>query len=165
MFVLGIDPGLSTTGYGLLEISRGAMRAVTAGVIRTDPADAIESRLAELERDLSDLLAEFEIDEAALETVFVNQNRQSAMSVLRASGVALMALGRCRIGVTEYTPSQVKASLSGYGAADKQQMQRMVQSRLKLPALPTPADVADALAIAMCHAQSLRMRRALEGAK
>ncbi|NOX24058.1 MAG: crossover junction endodeoxyribonuclease RuvC [Actinobacteria bacterium] len=165
MFVLGIDPGLSTTGYGLVETSRGVMRAVTAGVIRTDPADQIAHRLAELERDLVGLVDEYQIDEAALETVFVNKNRQSAMSVLRASGVALMVLGRRRIPVTEYTPSQVKASLAGFGGADKQQMQRMVQSRLNLPDLPRPADAADALAIAMCHAQSLRMNRAVERAR
>ncbi len=165
MFVLGIDPGLSTTGYGLVETSRGAMRAVTVGVIRTDPADPIALRLAELESDLVGILGEYQIDEAAIETVFVNQNRQSAMSVLRASGVVLMALGRSRVRVTEYTPSQIKASLSGYGGADKQQMQRMVQSRLNLPALPEPADAADALAIAMCHGQTLGMTRAVERAQ
>ncbi|MCH8985286.1 MAG: crossover junction endodeoxyribonuclease RuvC [Acidobacteria bacterium] len=164
MFVLGIDPGLSTTGYGLVEVVRGVMAVVVAGVIRTDPAMRIENRLCELESDLTELIGEHQIDEAALETVFVNRNRTTAMGVLRASGVALMVLGRHGIQVTEYTPTQVKASLSGYGGADKLQMQRMVQIRLKLSTLPTPADTADALAIAMCHAQSLRMNRAVEHA-
>ncbi|MCH7667619.1 MAG: crossover junction endodeoxyribonuclease RuvC [Acidobacteria bacterium] len=164
MFVLGIDPGLSTTGYGLVEVVRGVMAVVVAGVIRTDPAMRIENRLCELESDLTELIGEHQIDEAALETVFVNRNRTTAMGVLRASGVALMVLGHHGIQVTEYTPTQVKASLSGYGGADKLQMQRMVQIRLKLSTLPTPADTADALAIAMCHAQSLRMNRAVEHA-
>ena len=164
MFVLGIDPGLSTTGYGLVEVVRGVMAVVVAGVIRTDPAMRIENRLCELESDLTELIGEHQIDEAALETVFVNRNRTTAMGVLRASGVALMVLGRHGIQVTEYTPTKVKASLSGYGGADKLQMQRMVQIRLKLSTLPTPADTADALAIAMCHAQSLRMTRAVEHA-
>lgn len=164
MFVLGIDPGLSTTGYGLVEVVRGDMAVVVAGVIRTDPAMRIENRLCELESDLTELIGEHQIDEAALETVFVNRNRTTAMGVLRASGVALMVLGRHGIQVTEYTPTKVKASLSGYGGADKLQMQRMVQIRLKLSTLPTPADTADALAIAMCHAQSLRMNRAVEHA-
>lgn len=164
MFVLGIDPGLSTTGYGLVEVVRGVMAVVVAGVIRTDPAMRIENRLCELESDLTELIGEHQIDEAALETVFVNRNRTTAMGVLRASGVALMVLGRHGIQVTEYTPTQVKASLSGYGGADKLQMQRMVQIRLKLSTLPAPADTADALAIAMCHAQSLRMNRAVEHA-
>lgn len=164
MFVLGIDPGLSTTGYGLVEVVRGVMAVVVAGVIRTDPAMRIENRLCELESDLTELIGEHQIDEAALETVFVNRNRTTAMGVLRASGVALMVLGRHGIQVTEYTPTKVKASLSGYGGADKLQMQRMVQIRLKLSTLPTPADTADALAIAMCHAQSLRMNRAVEHA-
>ena len=162
MFVLGIDPGLTRTGYGIIEAVGSKTRAVAAGVIRTDPASGIAHRLAELYRDLEGLLADFDITEAAIEEVFVNRTLHTAMAVGRASGVALLSLGRAGLPVTEYTPSAVKMALCGYGDADKTQVQRVIAMRLGLPSAPKPADAADALAIALCHAQSLPMRRAVE---
>lgn len=164
MFVLGIDPGLTRTGYGIIESRGSKARAVAAGVIRTDPSAGIAQRLAELYRDLSEIVTEHDIVEAAIEEVFVNRNLHTAMAVGRASGVALLALGERGVPVTEYSPSAVKMALCGYGGADKDQVQKVVAMRLGLTAAPKPADAADALAIALCHVQSVPLRRAVERA-
>jgi crossover junction endodeoxyribonuclease RuvC len=153
MFVLGIDPGLTRTGYGVIETSGRSERAVAAGVIRTDPNRPTGERFVELARDLRDVVGEFRPAAAAIEQVFVNNNRQTAMSVARASGIALLVLSEAGLETAEYTPSAVKMALTGSGSADKQQMQRVVAMRLGLPVVPEPADAADALAIALCHIQ------------
>ena len=163
MFVLGIDPGLSTTGYGI--VSAGPRpRAVAAGVIRTDPALRLADRLLELHRDLVAVIDDFQPATAAIEQVFVNRNLQTATSVARASGVALLAMAAAGLHVTEYTPSAIKMALTGFGAADKRQVQQVVAMRLGLDTAPTPADAADALAIALCHVQAARMQQAVGGA-
>ena len=153
MFVLGIDPGLTTTGYGVIASSGSSDRAVAAGAIRTEPSQPVTSRLAELARDLREIVGEHQPSTAAIEQVFVNNNRQTAMSVARASGVALLVLGEAGIEVAEYTPSAVKKALTGSGSADKEQVQRVIAMRLGLDAAPEPADAADALAVALCHVQ------------
>ncbi|MEN8233896.1 MAG: crossover junction endodeoxyribonuclease RuvC [Actinomycetota bacterium] len=153
MFVLGIDPGLTRTGYGIIEVSGSKERAVAAGVIRTDPAKPTGERFVELARDLREIVAEYDPVAAAIEQVFVNNNRQTAMSVARASGIALLVLSEAGLETAEYTPSAVKMALTGSGVADKQQMQRVVAMRLGLGTAPSPADAADALAIALCHVQ------------
>ena len=153
MFVLGIDPGLSRCGYGAIEATSTDARAVTAGVIRTDPAEPVATRLLELYRDLKDLIGEFAPEAVAIEEVFTNRNLQTAISVGRASGVALLAAAEASLPVYEYSPSAVKLAVAGYGNATKDQIRYMVASRLKLPAAPEPADAADALAIALCHSQ------------
>ena len=153
MFVLGIDPGLTVTGYGVIDAHSGRERAVAAGAIRTDPAGTVAQRLLELERDLTELVAEHSISSAGVERVFVNRNLQTAMSVARASGVVLLTLAKAGIPVFEYTPSGVKMALTGNGRAPKEQMQRVVAMRLGLATPPVPADAADALAIALCHLQ------------
>jgi len=160
MFVLGIDPGLTATGYGIIEATSNGERAVVAGVIRTDPAQSTANRLLELERDLAELVAEHAIQAAGVEQVFVNRNLQTAMSVARASGVVLLTLARAGIVVSEYTPSGVKMALTGSGRADKDQVQRVVAMRLGLAAPPAPADAADALAVALCHLQHVPAVRA-----
>lgn len=153
MFVLGIDPGLTRTGYGIIEKNGATEVATAAGVIRTDPSHPLGQRLVELARDLREIVAEYEPKAAAIEQVFLNNNRQTAMSVARASGVALLVLSEAGLDTAEYTPSAVKMALTGSGTADKQQMQRVVAMRLGLPSAPSPADAADALAIALCHIQ------------
>lgn len=163
MFVLGIDPGLSTLGYGILESRGHELRAVAAGVIRTDAGLPVGDRLAELYHDLDDLIAERRPDTAAIEQVFVNRNLQTATSVGRASGVALLALAQHGVPVAEYTPSAVKRALTGYGSADKTQMKKVIAMRLGLNSLPTPADAADALAVALCHLQESPIRRLVGG--
>ncbi len=164
MFVLGIDPGLSTLGYGIIEARGHNIRAVAAGAIRTAPGLDIGVRLAELYHDLDEILNEHSLDEAAIEQVFVNRNLQTATAVGRASGVALLALAQHKIRVAEYTPSAVKLALTGYGNADKHQMKTVVALRLGLDKLPSPADAADALAIAVCHVQGASSRRIAERA-
>lgn len=164
MFVLGIDPGLSTTGYAIVESRGSKTQAVAVGVIRTRRDRPIAERLAELYTDLGEIVSEYRPQEAAIEQVFVNRNLQTATSVGRASGVVLLALAQAAIPVEEYTPSAVKMALCGYGNADKTQVGKVVQMRLGLPSVPGPADAADALAIALCHVQAVPMRRAVERA-
>ena len=164
MFVLGIDPGLSTTGYAIVEAQGAKTQAIAVGVIRTDRARPMAERLAELYADLGAIVSDYQPHEAAIEQVFVNRNLQTATSVGRASGVVLLALAQAAVPVDEYTPSAVKMALCGYGKADKAQVGKVVQMRLGLPAVPGPADAADALAIALCHVQAAPMRRAVERA-
>ena len=157
MFVLGIDPGLTTTGYGLVVRTADGPRLRSVGVIRTAPADPIERRLLELHRDLSEIIAEHQPDTVAIEQVFTNRNLQTSIAVGRASGVALLAAAAAGLSVHEYTPTQVKSAVAGFGKADKGQVQRMVMQRLDLAEIPRPADAADALAVALCHLQSFRL--------
>lgn len=156
MFVLGIDPGLTRTGYGLVRRGRG-LEAVAAGVIRTDPDLPMAARLRELHADLSAVIAEHRPDAVAIERVFTNQNRQTAVGVGRASGVAMLAAAQAGLEVHEYSPNAVKLAISGDGAASKAAVASMVARRLRVGAVGGPADVADALAIAVCHLQSLRI--------
>ena len=151
--ILGLDPGLTTTGYGIVAIDGAHERAVTAGAIRTDPAAPIALRLSELHRDLTAIIAEHGPQAVAIEQVFVNRNRTTAMAVARASGVAMLAAADAGLAVAEYTPSAVKMALTGSGNAPKEQVARVVALRLGVPGIPGPADAADALAIALCHAQ------------
>ncbi len=160
MFVLGIDPGLSATGYGAVE-SGHPPAAVLAGVIRTDPDSPMAVRLAELYTGLTQVIAEARPDEVAVESVFTNQNLQTAISVGRASGVALLAAAQAGLPVSEYAPTAVKSAITGDGAASKKQIQQMVARLLRLTEPPKPADAADALAIALCHLRvaPLQVRR------
>jgi crossover junction endodeoxyribonuclease RuvC len=150
MFVLGIDPGLSTTGYGLVEGTHPP-RAVRAGVLRTDKDLPMPQRLAELHSGLTQVIADTSPDVVAIETVFANRNLQTAMSVGRASGVALLVAAEARLSVYEYVPTVIKAAVTGDGSANKDQVQEMVARLLRLAEPPRPADAADALAIALCH--------------
>ena len=154
MFVLGIDPGLSVTGYGLVEGTQPP-RAHKAGVIRTDPGLATSKRLADLFEALVGLIEETGPDAVAMETLFTNRNLQTAMSVGRASGVVLLAAGRAGVPVSEYVPTAVKSAVTGDGSAGKAQVQAMVARLLKLATPPSPADVADDLAIALCHLRTV----------
>ena len=151
MFVLGVDPGLTRCGYGAVRRDGGKLVAVAAGVLSTPKEAALPERLAELQRNLRALLLELRPDAVAVERVFFQSNVRTAMSVGQASGVALAEAVNAGCAVVEYTPTQVKSSVTGSGTADKQQVQRMVQSLLGLAAPPKPADAADALALAICH--------------
>lgn len=150
MFVLGIDPGLSTTGYGLIEGGHPP-KAHRAGVIRTDTELSMSDRLAELHRGLTEVITDTGPDVIALETVFTNRNLQTAISVGRASGVALLAAAEAGLAVYEYVPTTVKVAVTGDGSANKAQVQQMVARLLGLGNAPEPADASDALAIALCH--------------
>jgi crossover junction endodeoxyribonuclease RuvC len=154
MFVLGIDPGLTTTGYGAVRRDGGPPEAVAVGVIRTHKDLPIARRLLELHRDLEGVLNDLRPDVVAIEQVFVNRNLATATNVGRASGVILLAAATAGLDVVEYTPSAVKATVTGDGSADKRMVQDMVARRLRLTVAPSPADAADALAIALCHLQN-----------
>lgn len=156
MFVLGIDPGLSATGYGLVE-DTNPPSARLAGIIRTDASLGIPQRLLELFTGLTDIIADAQPDVIALETVFTNRNLQTAISVGRASGVALLAASRASLPVFEYVPTTVKSAVTGDGSANKAQVQKMVARLLRLAEPPKPADAADALAIALCHLRAAPM--------
>ena len=156
MFVIGIDPGLTATGYGLVRTG-STTQAVAAGVVRTSPDAPVAARLAEVYDNLRRLIDEHCPEVMAIEQVFTNLNRQTAVAVGRAAGVAILAAAHCGIPVFEYTPTTVKAAVAGDGAAGKEAVQKMVARRLRLANLPRPADAADALAVALCHTQSLRV--------
>lgn len=160
MFVLGIDPGLSITGYGLVEGSHPP-QAHRAGVVRTDTDMTTPQRLAELHIALTEVVTELTPDVIALETVFTNRNLQTAISVGRASGVALLVAAQASVPVFEYVPTAIKSAVTGDGSANKEQVQQMVMRLLRLQAAPKPADASDALAIALCHlrAAPLEARR------
>ena len=152
MFVLGIDPGLSRCGYGAVRAEGDGLVAVAAGVLRTDPSFALPRRLSVLMADLRSLLEELRPDAVAVEKVFFQTNVRTAMSVGQASGLALALADEMGCDVAEYTANEVKAIVAGYGAATKDQVQRMVQAQLGLSEIPRPPDAADALALALTHA-------------
>lgn len=158
--VLGIDPGLSRCGYGVVDERDGTTCAVAAGVIRTDPGAPVPQRLGELADELQALIDEQRPDAVAVERVLFQVNARTAMAVGQASGLALATAARAGIPVVEYSPNEVKMAVAGYGSAPKPQVQAMVQSLLKLADPPEPPDVADALALCLCHlaAASLRTR-------
>ena len=161
--VLGIDPGLTRCGYAVLDSTGPGMpKAVSLGVLRTPPSDALPKRLAALRAEIVALLHEFRPDVVAVEQVFFQVNVRTAMSVGQASGLALAEASAFGCEVVQYTPNQVKNSVAGWGAADKAQVQRMVQVRLGFSAPPRPADAADAAALALCHLASAPLRRHIE---
>jgi crossover junction endodeoxyribonuclease RuvC len=167
MFVLGIDPGLSRCGYGV--VGRGAGRdgnlvATSAGVIETDPEAALPQRLLLLQQELRSLVTEVQPSAVVVERVFFQVNVRTAMSVGQASGLALAAAAESGCEVFEYTSNEVKQALVGYGSATKEQVQRMVASVLALSQVPNPPDVADALALAVCHLTTQPLRQAVAAA-
>jgi crossover junction endodeoxyribonuclease RuvC len=163
--VLGIDPGLSVTGYAVVERVGGRLHPRAAGAIHTSPGDPQEARLATLRSALVGIIAEQQPDTAAVERVFFNANVKTAMSVGQAAGVALEAAASSGLSVTDYTPTEVKQSVVGVGNAPKQQVQAMVARLLRLASPPRPADAADACALAICHLNRSRLMTAIEAAE
>ena len=148
MLTLGIDPGTAIVGYGLVrELQDGTLQAVEYGVIRTPSKIPMPSRLNIIFDSLSDIVKQFQPDRAAVEELFFAKNVTTAMTVSQARGVILLALHRADLQINEYKPNQVKQTITGYGGADKSQMQEMVRLLLNLETIPQPDDAADALAI------------------
>ncbi len=158
MRVLGIDPGTATTGYGVVEETGEGLRALAYGVVTTPPDLSLPQRLQAIYRELRRLVREWQPDAAAVEELYFNVNVRTAMSVGQARGVALLAMADEGLTVAEYGPGEVKQALTGYGGAEKRQMQEMVRMLLGLPSIPRPDDAADALAVAICHLHSARLR-------
>ncbi len=152
MIILGIDPGYAIVGYGVLDTC--GMKPKAYGVIRTEAGNPIEDRLSEIYDNMMELLAVFKPDHVAIEKLYFNTNEKTAINVSQARGVILLACVKCGVKVYEYTPLQVKMSVVGYGRAEKQQIMDMTKRLLGLKKIPRPDDAADALAIALCHANS-----------
>lgn len=151
MIVLGIDPGLANTGYGVVARDGGRLRALDGGVVATSADLPRELRLARIAESVRELLVEQGCEAVALEELYFGQNAQSAFAVGHARGAAMLAAGERGVPCASYTPQQVKAAVCGSGRAGKDQVARMVQSLLALPRPPAPDHAADALAVAICH--------------
>jgi crossover junction endodeoxyribonuclease RuvC len=156
MRILGIDPGTATTGYGVVEEVNGDLKPLVFGVIRTPADQPLPVRLQLIYQALKELAAEWVPTAAAVEELFFSRNVRTAMSVGQARGVTLLALADIGLDVAEYTPLAIKQAVTGYGNADKAQVQEMVRLLLGLAEAPRPDDAADALAVAICHLHSAR---------
>ena len=154
MRILGIDPGLAIVGWGVIEAVGGRFYPVACGSVTTPAHTDVDLRLSMIFDDINALMEKYKPDEMAIEEPFFNNNRTTGITVAEARGVVLLCARRHQIPIAEYTPMQVKQAVVGYGLAEKRQVIAMVTSLLKLPAPPKPDDTADALAIALCHAQN-----------
>lgn len=156
--IFGIDPGTRITGYGIIKVIHGAHQVIDFGCIRPPPSLDSAQRYLALFQAIEQLIEKYRPDAVAVETQFVYKNAQSALKLGMARAVTTLAASRQEIPVFEYAPKKAKLAVVGNGAASKQQVQKMVQLLLRLPQLPEPEDAADALAIALCHANTLHLR-------
>jgi crossover junction endodeoxyribonuclease RuvC len=163
VIVLGIDPGVANTGYGVVAQHQGRMLALDGGVVETAPGLDAGRRLAVIHERVGELLDEYRPDAIALEDVYFGANARSAFAVGQARGVVMLAAGQRGVPCSSYTPQQVKSAVCGNGRAAKGQVQRMVQTLLALTELPRPDHAADALAVAICHANGAPLTAALAG--
>lgn len=154
MRILGIDPGVAIVGFGLIESDRGGLHMLQYGTITTPAGEPLATRLAQISRDMGELIDAFEPDEMSIEELFFSKNITTGIAVAHARGVILCAAENRKLPIYEYTPMQVKQAVVGYGLADKKQVMDMTRRLLRLKAVPRPDDAADALAIALCHARS-----------
>ena len=157
MLTLGIDPGTATLGFGLVEENGKGLSSVSYGCVKTSSKKKPAERLGKLHREVKALIKKHKPDCVAVEKLFFGANVKTVMSVGQARGVVLLAASEAGIPVAEYTPLEVKIAATGYGRADKHQVQQMVKTLLKLKEIPKPDDAADALAVAICHMHSKRM--------
>lgn len=158
MLVLGIDPGTATTGYGLIREEERGPVLVAYGTILTRAGTPMPQRLVQLYEEMTQLIALHRPETGAVEKLFFQRNVSTAMTVGQARGVALLVMAQAGLSVGEYNPNDVKMAVAGYGSADKQQMQGMVRAILNLKEVPRPDDAADALAVAICHLHSARLK-------
>lgn len=156
--ILGIDPGTAITGYGIISAQHGDPQAVEYGVIRTEAGLPLHERLAIIYVALNELLGRYQPHAVAVEELFFSKNARTALSVGHARGVVLLCVAQSGAPLFQYTPPQVKQAVTGYGGADKRQVQEMVRLLLGLTDIPKPDDAADALAIAICHLNSARIQ-------
>ena len=158
MLTLGIDPGIATIGFGLVQSEQGRQRMLQYGAITTPAGLPLAKRLYQIECDMEELLTQFHPDAVAVEGLFFNTNLTTGIAVAHGRGVILFAAEKLGIPVFEYTPSQVKQAVVGYGKAEKRQVMEMTRLLLNLKAVPRPDDAADALALALCHLRSATSR-------
>ena len=158
--IIGIDPGLQITGYGIIWSQGSKQGCITFGQIKTNATNSLNFRLHQIEQELRDLILAHQIDKASIEQVFTFRNHKAALKLGQARGAALVATAACSLPIVEYTACQIKQAVVGYGAATKSQVQHMVHVLLQLEKKP-PVDAADALAIALCHATSYGLSKKL----
>jgi len=161
--VLGVDPGTATVGWAILDEIKGEVKAIAYGHITTLPKNTTAERLFEVAKDLEQIIKKYNPEESAVEDLFFFKNVKTVMKVSQARGAILLTLEKNCVNVFGYTPLQVKQALTGYGRAEKKQVQTMVKEILKLKSIPKPDDVADAIAIALCHLNSRKMREINKG--
>lgn len=152
MRIIGIDPGTGILGFGVIDVNRGKFKLVDAGVITTPAHTALDIRLEDIYDNLTEIIAQTKPDAMSIELLFFARNVTTAMSVSHARGVAMLAGRKGKLPIAEYTPMQIKQTITGYGKADKKQMQEMVRLQLGLAEVPKPDDCADALGAAITHA-------------
>ncbi len=155
MRILGIDPGYAIVGYGIVEFKSGFLKPINYGAILTAPNDNFCNRLKIIHDEMAEIVKKYTPDASAVEKLYFQNNHKTAIDVAQARGVTLLALKQNGIPIFEYTPLQVKTTVTGYGKAQKKQVMMMTQRLLKLKEIPKPDDAADALAIAICHANSI----------
>lgn len=158
MKILGIDPGYAIVGYGLVEFENYKFKSIGHGAITTKPDVAMHLRFLEIHEDMITILETFKPEAVAIEKLFFNTNTKTAIDVAQARGVIIVACASKGIPIFEYTPLQVKQSVTGYGRAEKKQVMEMTKNILKLTKMPKPDDTADALAVAICHGHSYNSR-------
>ena len=156
--VLGIDPGTATIGWAIVDQDRGKLIPVSYGCISTSPKQTTSERLHEIKKDLEKIINKFKPREAAVEDIFFFKNFKTVIKVSQARGAILLTLENLGVKIFEYTPLQLKQAITGYGRAEKKQVQIMVKNILKLKTVPKSDDAADALAIAICHINSRKAR-------
>ncbi len=154
MRIIGIDPGYAIVGFGIIEYDNGRFKTVDYGAVTTPAGTAFDKRLKIIYEDISQLLDIYKPESLAIEKLYFQNNQKTAIDVAEARGVVLLAASQRNILIREYTPLEVKKSITGYGQAVKKQVQEMTKRVLNLPAIPKPDDTADALAIAVCHAHT-----------
>lgn len=158
MIIFGLDPGIAIVGYGIVEVLGNRVRLLDYGVITTDASLSVPERLNIIDFELNKLIAEFEPDELAIEELFFNKNVKTVINVAQARGVEILSFVKRGISVYEYTPLQIKQAITGYGRAEKKQMQESIRMIFKLKEIPKPDDAADAMAVALCHFFSLKFK-------
>ncbi|HCU07466.1 MAG TPA: crossover junction endodeoxyribonuclease RuvC [Clostridiales bacterium] len=161
MRIIGIDPGYAIMGYGIIDQNGNRFTPVTFGCVTTDKALPMPDRLKRLYEGLTEVIAVHQPEEASIEQLFFNTNTTTAIQVGQARGVAILACANSGLSIFEYTPLQIKTSITGYGRAQKDQMQSMIKMLLNLTQIPKPDDAADALAAALCHGYSGQVKKLL----
>jgi crossover junction endodeoxyribonuclease RuvC len=160
MIILGLDPGTATTGFGIIEYLDNEYRLLDYGCITTTPDRNLAQRLYQISSDLEEIIRQSRPDEIAIEEIFFSKNIKTAIHVAHARGALMQKLSAEGYDIYEYKPQQIKEAVCGYGKAEKIQVQKMVQLIMKMDILPCPDDAADALAVAICHANNTRLRNA-----
>ena len=155
MIILGIDPGFGITGYGVVDYTSNHFKMLEYGVVSTKPTERFTSRLLQISSKIEELIDKYQPEACAIEELFFNNNAKTVIAAAQGRGVAVAAAAGKHVPVYEYTPLQVKQNITGYGRAEKKQIQMMVKMILHLNDIPRPDDAADALAIAICHAHSM----------